>query len=263
VLLKIKNMNGKLSFTTVTGSKVTAVNNHLKIMLLLCTALICSCSNNSKQSGTVNREGQKLYTMQAMPYKTFDMDENTSQIAEYFQLFTIDDTLRFTMYSNTKVRKNILIFDISTGRVVDSVRLYQEGPHAIHNNIKAYYIQNMDSIYLYDYWQHTFILVNRKGEIVNRINLSEKFLPENNSETVSSSPFPNTSMPIHRINNIFILQGMTQEVNSTKKIQQLRLCVIYRIPQSSLSTRIRTYMETQRICLNTGEFFHISWFHTI
>jgi hypothetical protein len=156
--------------------------------------------------------------MQVMPYKTFAMDDNTSQTSAYFQLFTIDDTLRFTMYSNTAVRKNILIFDLSTGKVVDSVRLHKEGPNAIYNNVVAYYIRNMDSIYMYDYWQHTFILVNRKGEIVNRINLSEKFLAENSPEVTPSSPYPCMDMPIHRINNTFILQGMTQKVTDMKKV---------------------------------------------
>jgi hypothetical protein len=192
-------------------------NNKLKMkFLLLCVLIICSCSNNNKQSKPVNRAGQKLYTMQELPHKTFNLDENTSQISNYFQVFTIDGIPRFTMYSNTIVRKNILIFDISTGKIVDSVRLHKEGPHAVGNNIQGYYIHNMDSIYLYDYWQYTLLLANRKGEIINKINLSEKLSPQDNSNIIPSYPYPSMEMPIHKINNILILQGASMDLTEMK-----------------------------------------------
>jgi hypothetical protein len=196
------------------------MNNYLKLRLLLfCVVFIYSCSNSSKQFETINRKGEKLYTMQMLPYKTFNMDDNTSQITNYFQtVTTIDDTLRFTMYSSNIIRKNILIFNISTGKVIDSVRLHKEGPHAIGNNVQGYYIHNKDSIYLYDYWQYTLILVNRRGEIINKINLSDKFLLQDSSKFAPSYPFPFTDMPIRRINNTFILQGKSGKVNDTKKI---------------------------------------------
>jgi hypothetical protein len=194
------------------------MNNHLKTnLLLLGIVFICCCSDNDKRPEPVkNRYGQKLYTMQAMPYKTFNLDDNTSQIVSYFQVFTIDDTLRFTMYNNTVFKKIILIFDISTGNVVDSVTLHKEGPYAVGNNIQGYYIHNMDSIYLYDHWQYTLLLVNRSGEIINRIKLMEKFMSDH-SPIVPSYPYPCMDMPIRKINNTFILQGMSGQISNTQK----------------------------------------------
>jgi hypothetical protein len=171
-----------------------------------------------RQTGPVNRNGQRLYTMQVMPYKTFEMDENTSQITQFMQLFTVDDTLRFTMYNSNIYGKNILVFDLSTGKAVDSVRLHKEGPHNAGGNIQGYYIHNMDSVYLYDFWQYTFVLVNRGGEIIDRINLSEKFPDENSPDVTPSSPFPAANMPIRRTGNTLILQGMTRGVTDAKRV---------------------------------------------
>jgi hypothetical protein len=233
------------------------MNNYLKIKLLLfCVVSVYSCS--SKETGYVNREGQKLYTMQVSPYKTFNIDENTSQIAGYFQLFTIDDTLRFTMYSSNIVRKNILIFDLSTGKVIDSVRLHKEGPHAVGNNIQGYYIHNMDSIYLYDYWQYTLILVNRQGEKISKINLSDKFLPKDDCEVTPSSPFPNAEMPIKKLNTTFILQGMTREVTDTKKVPTVT--ALYNLADTTIrfvNTYPEIYGNTKNLSKHWGVFSYL------
>jgi hypothetical protein len=196
--------------------------------------------------------------MQVMPCKTFNLDDNTSQITNFFQLFTIDDTLRFTMYSSNIVRKNILIFDISTGKVVDSVRLHKEGPHAIGSNIQGYYIHSKDSIYLYDYWQYTFILVNREGEIINKINLSEKFLSQDNSEITPSYPFPDMSMPIRRINNTLILQGMTSDVINTKKVPTVTaLCNLSNTTVKFVNSYPEIYGNTKKLTDHWGIFSYL------
>jgi hypothetical protein len=196
--------------------------------------------------------------MEVLPYKTFNMDENTSQISEYFHTLTINDTLRFSMYSNTAVRKNILIFDISTGEVVDSIRLHKEGPHAINNNVKAYYIHNRDSIYLYNYWQHIFMLVNRKGEIISRINLSEKFLSDDDYKVTPSSPFPSMEMPIKKVNTTFILQGMTRKVTDIKKVPTVTaICNLADTTIRFVNTYPDIYGDTKNLFKHWGVFSYL------
>jgi hypothetical protein len=147
--------------------------------------------------------------MQAMPYKLFALDESTTQSSNYMQLQTIDDTLRFTMYNPPM--KNIRIFDIATGEMVHTIQLYKEGPHAIDGNVQGYYIVNKDTVYLYDYWTHKFILVNGKGEIMEKIDFSEQFLSTGN-DTIPSSPYPSTCQPIRMAGNYMILQGMNDGI---------------------------------------------------
>jgi hypothetical protein len=217
--------------------------------------------------------------MQVMPHKTFNLEENMSQISRFFQLFKIDDTLRFTMYNQTVIRTagdaltlsgstvtsmKILIYDLSTGEIIDSVRLHNEGDHSVGNNIQGYYIHNMDSIYLYDCWQYTFILVNRKGEIINKINLSEKFLPQNNSKITPSYPFPDISMPIRRINNIFILQGMSGKVTAAKKTPTVTaLCNLSDTTVKFVNSYPEIYGNTKKLFKHWGIFSYLMVFYDL
>ncbi|MDR2138849.1 MAG: DUF4221 domain-containing protein [Tannerella sp.] len=172
--------------------------------LLLCTILLFICCSEREK---VDRVGKKDYTMEVQPYKRFLLDKNTTQETPYVQLFTINDTLRFTMYNSAG--HNILVYDIASGTVVDSITLHVEGPDNVGKNIFGYCICTMDSVYLYDYWQYTLIQVNRRGEIIRRINLSEKFLQPTEDCIVPASPYPRTDAPVRMTKgNSIILQGM-------------------------------------------------------
>ena len=183
------------------------MKNHI-VILLSCLMLI-SCSNSNEFTG---RMGKETYTMQEMPYKQFLLDENTTQNTNYIQLLIVDDSLRFTMFNPAK--NNILIFDLLKGNVLDSIQLYKEGPDGVSNNIRGYYIINMDSVYLYDYWAKMLILVNHTGKIINKNNLSEMFIMSGDDSVIPSSPFPTTDLPIRIVNNHVILQGMNGPMKS-------------------------------------------------
>jgi hypothetical protein len=211
--------------------------------------------------------------MQVMPHKTFNLEENTLQTSSFFQPFTIDDTLRFTMLGKTVIRipsdglsfgasmavsTKILVYDLSTGKIIDSVRLHDEGIHYAGDNIQGYYIHNMDSIYLYDCWQYTFILVNRRGEIIKKIDLSEKFLPQINSKITPSYPFPDMNMPIRRINNTFILQGMSGKVTGTKNIPTVTaLCNLSDATVKFVNSYPEIYGNTKKLFKNWGIFSYL------
>jgi hypothetical protein len=175
-----------------------------KIGALLCAILLFSCS----EEGKVDRAGEKVYTMELQPRKRFLLDENTTQETNYIQKFTINDTVRFTMYN--PARRNILVYDITAGTIVDSIPLYADGPNNIGTNIIGYCICTMDSVYLYDYWQYNLIQVNRRGEIVRRINLSEQLLQPSEDCIIPASPYPRTDAPVRMTKDgQIILQGMS------------------------------------------------------
>jgi hypothetical protein len=153
--------------------------------------------------------------MEVMPEKSFLLDENTTQESDYMQLLEINDTLRFTMYN--KAKHNILIYDIQSEHAVNSIQLYKEGPNATGNNIQGYYIQSPDSIYLYDYWGYILLLVNHRGEITNRINLSEKLLSRDENCLIPPYPYPRTIIPIRMVNDQIILQGMNGNTGDCKQ----------------------------------------------
>jgi hypothetical protein len=178
-----------------------------KICALLCAILLLSCSEEKK----VDRAGKKGYTMELQPCKRFLLDENTTQETPYIHLFTVNDTVRFTMYN--PARHNILVYDITAGTVVDSIPLYAEGPNNTGKSIVGYCICTMDSVYLYDYWQYTLIQVNHRGEIVRKINLSEKLLQPSEDCIVPAYPYPRTDAPVRMTKDgHIILQGMDGKI---------------------------------------------------
>jgi hypothetical protein len=152
--------------------------------------------------------------MELQPYKTFLLDDNTTQESGYIQVFTINDTTRFTFCNKAGHSNRILIYDIDKGTVMDSIPLYREGPDGIGPNIEGYCIHTMDSVYLYDYWQYRLIRINRKGKILERINMGTQFLVPSNNCIIPPAPFPGSDAPVRLVNGNIILSGMNGNMDA-------------------------------------------------
>jgi hypothetical protein len=197
--------------------------NILLYITVLILFLFCSCN---KEKSNTDSEINK-YTFEQLDYKYFHLDENTTQVSNYMQLFTINDTLIFSLFNPAMY--DVLIYDINTGDCIDKIHLFKEGPNAVTNGIQGYYIINKDSIYLYDYWLKNITLINKKGEILEKIELVDKFETFENNNIISNSPFPLSDLPIHIINNNMILQGMDGMNSHNLKNPQYSVTAIYNL----------------------------------
>lgn len=175
----------------------------IAIITLGCTIILLFACNNPKNKH--DRIGRNIYTMNELPHKAFQLDDSTTQVLEYVQTYQENDTFKLALYN--KPMKNICIFDVSSGKEIDKLQLHKEGPHAVNNNIMGFLYINDDSTYLYDYWSRKLLLVNHKGEIVERHELAAQLLPNSSENIVKAYPLPTTSTPISRVNDVLILQG--------------------------------------------------------
>ena len=205
------------------------MKNVIKIFIWSCIIFIVSCSDGRKG---INRIGSKEYTMELLPYKTFLLDANTTQTTNYIQVLNINDTARFTMFNPAKY--NILIYDIATGNVIYDIHLCKDGPNNVGTNIQGYYLTTLDSIYLYDYWHNTFILVNREGIIIDKINISDKLLQPTENCVIPPSPYPRSDAPILKVKDNFILQGMCRKPPRECTTPQCMVTVLFNIKNDSI-----------------------------
>jgi hypothetical protein len=213
----------------MTNKKKWKMKNRIKqYTCVYMMIILVSCSNEEKK---INRIGVKEYTMELLPYKTFSLDENTTQATGYIQVFEIDDTARFTMFNPTKY--NILIYDIASGNMIYEVSLFREGPDNVGKSIEGYYLSTLDSIYLYDYWESVLILVDRNGKIINKYNISDKLLQSTEDCVIPPYPYPRSDAPIRMVKDNIILQGMNGRKQECKNPTYM-VTALYNIKTGSI-----------------------------
>lgn len=162
-------------------------------------ALSVSACGNRDVNG---RLGDNKYTMLQRENKYFALDSLTTQETNYIQMIDDDRVALYNPPGNT-----ICVFNHHTGSELEKIQLYKEGPHAVRG-IQGFYYHNTDSIWLYQSWENMLVLVNHKGEIINRNVLREKYNQVSLQQSCSVSPFPFSDMPIMKWGDWFILQGM-------------------------------------------------------
>jgi hypothetical protein len=237
------------------------MKNRIKQYIGACMIIFTvSCSSDEK---TVNRIGSKEYTMELLPYKTFLLDENTTQTTNYVQVLNIDDTARFTMFNPAKY--NILIYDMASGNMIYDIPLYKEGPDNVGTNIQGYYLSTPDSIYLYDHWQRNFILVNREGIIIDKINISDKLIQPAEDCVIPPLPYPRCDAPIRIVKDNIILQGMSGRKGECKS-PTCMATVLYNIKSGSIkfvNPYPKVYGDHAEITGSWGAFSYREVFYDI
>lgn len=163
-------------------------------------SLLCfyACSN----SKVYDRVGEKIYTFDSGEDKMFFLDSMTTQETGYIQLIDDDRLAIFNKPENT-----ICIFSIKGKKEIKKIRLYKEGPNAVLG-VQGFYYQSDDSIWVYKQWEKEFILINESGEIIDKKILREKLAHVTKQHPFTVGPFPLGDMPISKIGDIMILQGM-------------------------------------------------------
>lgn len=131
---------------------------------------LAGCS--SDQVKLVNKKQNSLESsvkLEVIIEKKFSLDNETAPKAQYTQLFESSDSVRYFTFLN-KYNNTIYFYDYSTQRFFKKLEYKNRGPEAIQN-ISAYYIKSLDSIYLYCKPLPIVILVNDKGKVLQRISL--------------------------------------------------------------------------------------------
>jgi hypothetical protein len=97
----------------------------------------------------------------------------------------------------------IQVYDINTGANVKNFEFQLSGPDGIGEKPRAFYIQNLDSIFIFDSWLGKVSLINSNGTLVDKYNLAPNGL--NNGFAV---PQGSTQRPLNYLNGKIYMAGL-------------------------------------------------------
>lgn len=113
-----------------------------------------------KDSLQLLKEGEKIFFLDSSAVPTsasiFYYDRNGSNY--------------LTFYNKPS---NAIYFFNDSGHVFFKIQLEKNGSHNV-GKIEGHYVYNLDSIFVFDQWNKTISLVNRKGEIINKFSFPEE-----------------------------------------------------------------------------------------
>ncbi|RHJ91733.1 DUF4221 family protein [Parabacteroides bouchesdurhonensis] len=152
------------------------------------------------------RKGANEYTIELVGEKMFLLDSMTAQTVNYMQLLGDTSLAIFNSPMN-----NICLFDWTTGKEKLKINLHKEGPNAVRG-IRGFYFQSKDSIWLYNEWKKELYLVDADGNLKEKRHLQDLLYPIA-KQLYSVSPFPQTNVPIRKVDNKLVLQGMNDVIS--------------------------------------------------
>ena len=169
-----------------------------------CFVVFHSCLGERNDYG---RKGTDEYTMELAEDKMLLLDSMTAQTVNYMQL--IGDTALAIFNSSMN---DICLFDWATGKERYKISLHKEGPNAV-KGIRGFYYQSKDSIWLYNEWEKDLYLVDADGNLKEKKRLRNLLYPVA-KVSYSVSPYPQTNVPIGKVGDKLILQGMNDVISA-------------------------------------------------
>lgn len=158
--------------------------------------IACSSLNDKDRLGT----GE--YSLVQEQDKFVLLDSMTSQETNYMQVINDKMIAIYNLPAHT-----ICVFDLEKGVEVGKVQLHKDGPNSVRG-IQGFYYHSSDSIWLYQSWEKNLVLVNNKGIVLNKKNIQDRLQEKAFKTNLSVAPFPLTDLPILKIDDMFVLQGM-------------------------------------------------------
>ena len=179
---------------------------NLRLFFTFLLALILTkCSTD-----TINVRNEKqgrlkaTFKLEITDVKKFLLDNETAPKPQYTQLFEIPGGVRYFTFIN-RYNNSIYFYDYSTCTFIKKVLINKKGPDAILI-MTGYFIQSIDSIYLYDKALTQIALTNDNGKVLKRISLRGK-TADKNWFIDYPQYVPQTVTPFVKINDELLFPG--------------------------------------------------------
>ncbi len=98
------------------------------------------------------------------------LDSSTHFYYNSLQVFENEDCEKLLALSYKNERK-ILIYSMDNPQLIRKIQYPIEGPNSVGTELGGFYIHNMDSIFVYDYWGRRLCLSDSSGEIKQSYNI--------------------------------------------------------------------------------------------
>jgi len=139
-----------------------------KYCLLLFFTLSFACTHTINVKN--EKKGKLIATHCLVPgeLKKIPIDYETAPQSPYMQMIDDNAGTRLLTCCNPHTH-SIDFYDYETGIKIGSTRYEKEGPNGVVN-ISGYYIQNMDSIFIYNTRMQELVLTDNTGKVKKRIS---------------------------------------------------------------------------------------------
>lgn len=164
---------------------------------LIVVLIFTACSKKSEDA--VELKSQK--TLLQYTSTIIDLDSLTGFYTPNLQQIEFENSECIALLNQLVNR--IQVYNINTGEMVRHIDLDINGPNGVGEKPSAFFIQNLDSIFVFDSWSTNVTLVNHEGKRLGKFNLSPNGL--NDGYPV---PQGSTQRPIIFNNNELLMAGL-------------------------------------------------------
>jgi hypothetical protein len=165
-------------------------------------AMIVSSCNNS---GSVVNDKIGQYanncTLVFKGVKEFPLDDETSYLNQYVQLYDMDTAIYYTFLN--PYNNSIYFYDYNSSDYLYRVRYDKEGSRGV-GNIQGYYYAGKDSIYVYSYWTSMLYLTDSKAYVLSK---SQMYEPPKDGTVIHPAPYIQTSTPLKKLGKYIVCAG--------------------------------------------------------
>ena len=134
------------------------------LALLLVLVLAAACSQPAEDRGADD------YSLEMVGQKSIRLDSMTGFFTYNIQQLNYEGKESIAILNHFINR--IQIYDLSTGQAVEHIDYDLVGPNGVGEKPRSFYVQNRDSIFVFDSWSAKVSLLNKAGVIVDKYDLA-------------------------------------------------------------------------------------------
>lgn len=174
-------------------------------------ACFCGCSGKITQTEEEKIQTEKEYTLEELPDKCFELDENTIQNTPYMQYIPEKGQFCFT---NTP-DNSIAIYDFNTGKMLKKIFFDKEGGNGV-GHISSFLLTD-SLIYLHHHWAQSLFITDTTTKVKKKISVDLSHFQ--NEGIVPPNVMPHVYSPLHIAKGKLTFGGfnISKKDNETKE----------------------------------------------
>lgn len=143
----------------------------LFLLIIISFLILNSCQNSTKISVENKNEGKmkSKVKLKLVSKKFFPLDSNTAPKPRFIQKIINREGKRQLTFLNT-YNNSIYFYNYDSSEFLKKISFDKDGPYGIEKPT-GYYIESLDSIYVYNNRNSEVILTDSLGKLINKISL--------------------------------------------------------------------------------------------
>lgn len=198
--------------------------------------LILGCATDNKTGTSINQVSLAITdTVLKIPIDTLTFPQSG---CSYY--FSSKNGANFLTYLNKKFNE-IHFYCLDSKKLAFKVRTDIDGPNGIGSKIRGFWVHNLDSIYVTPKARKIILVLNRKGEVIDKIDYNNYDFMEDSRNKLNKmmSFYSRPNMPLIILNNSLFISmfpaGNWNEI-SQEEVNDIDLTFQLRTDQNSIKS---------------------------